>query len=180
MMWLLSGRRYPDVRCMDLSAASVEELNAELIQRTGSPESLDRLYTLPEWLEDDTLREMYEVLVARLRREIAHVPLSTVQNLLVERLVANYCILRYRENRTLGDAQGFQHAGVEKEFNTYWLAINKQFEDLLIKFKPDDKKALLDHIKDVLIPAFSNITDSQERVAVISAVARGLEGLETL
>jgi hypothetical protein len=132
---------------MDLSGVSVAELNSELIRRTGGEAALDRLFTLPEWIENTTLREAYEVIVARMRRESGRVPMNTIQQLLIERIAFNYIVLRVRETFPLGDDQGFAHAGVVKEFNTFWLSMTREFNDLLVKFRPAEKDAVMALVK---------------------------------
>jgi hypothetical protein len=148
---------------MDLSGATVAELSAELVARTASPESLDRAFTLPEWMTDENLREVYEVIVARMRREAAHIPMNTVQQLLIERIALNYIIMKFREGRPLGDEQGFQHAGVIKDWNTFWLASTREFADLMLKFRPSDKEAVLTQVRDVLTEVLGTIDDAALR-----------------
>jgi hypothetical protein len=94
-------------------------------------DDLDSIFTLPED-EDltDDLRTMYEVIIARLRREANHLPMSTIQTLLLERIARNYIVLRLKESRAPGQG-GFAHATAQKEFNTFWLSMTVEFNRLL-------------------------------------------------
>ena len=58
---------------------------------------LDGAFYLPEHIEDTNLRQLYEVLVSRMRREAATLPMNTVQQLLIERIAYNYIVMREKE-----------------------------------------------------------------------------------
>jgi hypothetical protein len=160
---------------MDLSGATVAELRAELMLKTAGPESLDKAFTLPDWLENDDLRQVYEVIVARMRREANHIPMNTVQQLLIERIALNYIVLKFRESRPLGDEQGFQHAGVIKEWNTFWLASTKEFTDLLVKFRPTDKEAILAQVRDCMGEVLGTIEDTEMRNDLVQRFVKTFE-----
>lgn len=132
---------------MDLSEASVSELNAELLRKTAPVESLDGLFTLPSFIEDTTLREAYEIIVARMRRECAHIAMNTIQQLLIERIAMNYIVLKYRESRPLGDDEGFTHAGVLKDWNTFWLKMTDEFNALMLKYRKSDADDIMALVK---------------------------------
>lgn len=144
---------------MDLSAATVEELNAELVRKTAGPEALDALFSLPEWVDKQDLRNAYETIVARMRRECAHVPMNTVQQLLVERVAFNYITLRHREHLPLGDPQGFGDARVLRDWNTYWLSCTQEFNGLLVKFKPSDREAIMTMVRGAVAEILATVED---------------------
>lgn len=135
---------------VDLSKATVEELNAELIRKTAGADALDGLFTLPVLIKDPVLRDSYEVIVARMRREASHIQMNTIQQLLMERIALNYIVLRYRESQPTGDEQGFTHAGVQKDFNTFWLTMTREFNELLARFRPSDKDAVMGMVKQAV------------------------------
>jgi len=148
---------------VDLTAATVEELNAELIRKTAGADALDGLFTLPDFITDTTLRTSYEIIVARMRREAGHITMNTIQQLLMERIAFNYIVLRYRESKP-GDAeQGFAHAGVMKDFNTFWLTMTKEFNDLLAKFKPSEKEAVMGLVKAAVEEILATLDDTEVR-----------------
>jgi hypothetical protein len=112
---------------------------------------LDRAFTLPDVIEDVELRELYEVLVARMRREAEHLPMNTVQQLLIERIAFNYIAMRWYEARRL-----FAHTTAQKEFNTFWLSMTREFNAQLRAQDDEARNALIKQIvgiiTDVLTP----------------------------
>lgn len=148
---------------MDLSKATVAELNAELIRKTAGADALDKLFTLPELIDDQVLRDSYEVIVARMRREAGHIQMNTIQQLLMERIALNYIVLRYRESKPVGAEQGFTHAGVQKDFNTFWLTMTREFNELLARFRPSDKDAVMGLVKQAVEEILATVEDGAIR-----------------
>ncbi len=163
---------------MDLSGASVAELSAELVKRTGGAEALDMFFTLPEWIDSFELRSGYEIIVARMRKEAEHVPLNTIQNLLIERVAFNYVALKYMEKTMVGEAGGFESTDVLKNWNTYWLKMTAEFNNLLVRFKPDDRKAVIGQVKDIIITVLNTIEDDTVRISVLTRLGRAFDALE--
>lgn len=164
---------------MDLTDATVAELSAELIRKTAGPEALDMFFTLPEWLDNVELRQGYEVIVARMRRECEHVPLNTIQNLLIERIALNYVVLKHKESYRPGEEGGFDHMTVVKDWNTFWLKTTAEFNDLLVKFKPDDRKAVLGEVKSIIISVLNSVEDVTLRSDLIGRLARAFDQMES-
>jgi hypothetical protein len=142
---------------MDLSGATIEELNSELSRRISGVEALDGFFQLPVWVKKPELREGYEAIVARMRRECSHVPMNTVQQLLIERIAFNYIILKYREGAKMGTEAGFASPDAIKDFNTFWLKMTAEFNNLLVKFKPSDKEAVMGQVKDIVVEILATI-----------------------
>lgn len=92
------------------------------------------MYSLPNIIREDPtcedLVELYEVIVARLRAEAASTRMNTIQELLLERIATNYVILRYRERVAAGEG-GFEHTTAAKDFNSFWLAMTREFNHVL-------------------------------------------------
>lgn len=160
---------------MDLSGATLEELNDALIQRTAGVDALDRLFRLPEFIENATLREMYEVVVARLRRESSHVAMNTVQQLLMERLAFNYIVLRAREALPLGDPQGFADARSLRDWNTYWLACTKEFNDLLARNRPAATNEMIQRVQAAVAEVLGTVEDGGLRNELIERFVHTFE-----
>lgn len=110
-----------------------------------SLDSLDIVFTLPESIDDDKLRMMYEIIVARLRREASHCDLNTVQQLLIERIAYNYVVLRWHELK-----QTFSHTTAQKEFNSFWLSMTQEFNKQLRSTDSDFRKQLLGQVAEVI------------------------------
>jgi hypothetical protein len=160
---------------VDLSAASVAELNAELVRKTAGPDALDSLFTLPDWITNQALREAYEVMVARMRHEAANVSMNTVQQLLMERLAFNYVVLRTREDLPLGDLQGFQDARSQRDFNTFWLSTTKEFNDLLAKNIQPNRDGVLLHVQRIVADVLGTIDDGALRNELIQRFVETFE-----
>lgn len=163
---------------MDLSGASVAELTAELVQRTSGIEALDMFFTVPDWMNNTELRRGYEVIVARMLREAEHCPMNTVQLLLIERIALNYVALKHLERAPVGDDGGFESTDVLKNWNTYWLKMTAEFNNLLVKFKPDDRKAVLDQVKDTILTVINSLDDTSVRADLLGKFVRAFENLE--
>ena len=114
---------------------------------------LDGIFELPDHISNENLRTAYEVIVARMRRESRHVPMTTVQQLLIERIAYNYVILRNNENE-----QAFAHTTAQKDFNSFWLSMTHEFNSLVRITDAEYRDTLLKHvgkvIRDALIEEF--------------------------
>jgi hypothetical protein len=111
---------------------------------------LDAAFTLPDVIEDQALRGLYEVLVARMRDEASHLPMSTVQQLLIERIAYNYIVLRWYEMR-----QMFAHTTAQKDFNTFWLSMTQEFNRQLRAQDDAARNALLKQIFAIISDTLS-------------------------
>ncbi len=135
--------------------------------------SLDAAFELPDVVTDPKLRGLYEVLVARMRDEAAHLPMTTIQQLLIERIAFNYIVLRAKERGELG---GFSHANIQKDYNTFWLQMTAEFNKLLGKSgEPLDnleKKALFKEMQQLIVKTIAEtVQDPRARQAVLTNLA---------
>lgn len=106
---------------------------------------LDSIFVLPDNIDDPELRMAYEIIVARMRKEAAHCAVSTVQQLLIERIAYNYIVLRWNEAR-----DSFAHTTAQKEFNSFWLSMTQEFNRTLRVTDQEYKSALLSQIAEVI------------------------------
>jgi len=134
----------------------------------------DSLYSLPEFVEEPELRELYEVIIARFRREILEgITLNTVQELLLERIAYNYVMLRWRErNMTASQARNASASTADKNANNFWLSMTQEFNRLTQKEQANQefKNQLLVTISQALGQAFEGLHPDvarpmQERIA---------------
>lgn len=138
-------------------------------------EDLDAAFTLPDNVEDPALRQLYEVLVARMRAEARHLPMNTVQQLLIERIAFNYIVLRAKENNQLG---GFAHSTVQKDYNTFWLSMTSEFNRLLGKVEPlsaADKKGFLREIQAIIVRTLDTVDDPKVRSGLFEKLAAAFQ-----
>jgi hypothetical protein len=137
-------------------------------------DDLDYAFELPSVVTDAKLRSLYEVLVHRMRQEARHLPMNTVQQLLIERIATNYIVLRSKER---GDLGGFAHAGVQKDYNTFWLAMTAEFNRLLAKSDAaGDRVGLLKEMHSIIVNTLTTtLPDPRQRSAVLEKMALAFE-----
>lgn len=141
-------------------------------------DALDTAFSLPENIEDPKLRELYEVLVSRMRKEAEGLAMNTVQQLLIERIAYNYIVMRSRE---AGDLGGFNTASVAKEFNSFWLSMTQEFNRLLSKpgaMAGHERKTLLHDIQSKILDTINrSVSDPKTRSDVLVNMAAALENI---
>lgn len=138
-------------------------------------EQLDGAFELPEDLVDDPkLVQLYEVIVARMREEAKHLPMNTVQQLLIERIAFNYIVLRSKERGELG---GFSSSSIQKDFNNFWLAMTQEFNRMLGKQDAGgvDRKALLRDVQEIITKTVSTVPDTKIRVDLLEKLATAFQ-----
>ncbi len=140
---------------------------------------LDDAFTLPDAVSDAKLRSLYEVLVVRMRKEARDLPMTTVQQLLIERIAYNYIVLRSRENGEMG---GFQSAAIQKDFNTFWLSMTQEFNRMLNKQETltgNERKNLLRAVQQTILKTVNaSVSDPQTRSALLVNMASAFEGIK--
>lgn len=142
-------------------------------------DDLDAAFTLPDVVEDERLRGLYEVLVHRMRKEAEPLPMNTVQQLLIERIAYNYIVMRSRESGELG---GFTSASVQKDFNTFWLSMTQEFNRMLAKTETlsgNERKSLLREIQQLILQTVNaSVSDPQTRGALLVNMAAAFENVK--
>lgn len=140
-----------------------------------SLDTLDGAFELPEEINDPKLRELYEVLVFRMRAEARHLPMNTVQQLLIERIAYNYIVLRSKERGALG---GFSNSNIQKDFNTFWLTMTQEFNRMLGKTDPmssTERKALMREMQEIIMSTVSAVNDPKIRSELLERMAAAFE-----
>ena len=139
-------------------------------------DDLDAAFELPEHVEDEKLRHLYEVLVHRMRDEAKNLPMNTVQQLLIERIAYNYIVLRAKERGELG---GFAHANVQKDFNAFWLSMTQEFNRMLgktVAMNGNERKAMLREIQQIIVNTVSaSVNDPKTRSDLLVNMAAAFE-----
>lgn len=134
---------------------------------------LDAAFELPDVVSDPKLRSLYEVLVHRMREEARHLPMNTVQQLLIERIAYNYIVLRSKERGELG---GFAHSTVQKDYNTFWLTMTAEFNKMLGKESGGtDRKALLKDVQEIIVKTVNGYPDPKVRGELLEKLAAAFE-----
>lgn len=138
-------------------------------------ESLDAAFELPDIVIDPKLRMLYEVLVHRMRKEAEHLPMSTVQMLLIERIAFNYVVLRSKERGELG---GFNNSSIQKDYNTFWLSMTSEFNRMLGKVEgigTADRKAVLKDVQQIIMGVLGTINDTRLRTELMEKMAAAFD-----
>lgn len=99
-----------------------------------NPPLPETAYRLPVFIPAE-LQILHGELLSRLRTEAEIIPhFTTIHELLIERIVFNYILLRFKEGGyTWTDANNVEHTGTfehernQKEFNTFWLTMTREF-----------------------------------------------------
>lgn len=121
-------------------------------------DAFDAAFQLPEVIVNDaSLRALHAEIVTRLRREAAGLPMSTVQNLILERLATLYVWIKYKE-RTGGFTDNQQ-----KEFNKDWLDLAREFNKLLMAHQDKLREAMLIELQSIVIEGSKLIKDDEDR-----------------
>jgi hypothetical protein len=137
---------------------------------------LDWAFTLPETVTADDLRQGYEVLVQRCRDESSHLPMSTLQQLRIERTLYQYIRIRQAERLEYGAPGGFASPGQEKDVNALWVQLSRDFDDILAKHKPTDREGVFAEVKAVILSTLRDaVTDAAERQRLVGRFADALE-----
>lgn len=134
-------------------------------------DELDVAFELSDAVTDPKMRHLYEVLVHRLREEARHLPMNTVQQLLIERIATNYIVLRSKERGELG---GFAHSNVQKDYNAFWLTMTSEFNRMLGKsdgISGADRKTLLKEIQSIIVKTLGAVPDPRVRSELLEKMA---------
>jgi hypothetical protein len=135
----------------------------------GPPaDGLDRAFRLPGFIQqDDELVALYKEIVARLRREASGMPMNTLQQLLIERQASFYVQIKYKENtETFSPNQ-------QKEFNSYWLDLNKEFARQLAQSEDKLRQAMIEQIASMTQDVVALIPDDELRRLIRRKLSEG-------
>ncbi len=134
--------------------------------------SLDAIFDLPETLfSDPKLRQVYEVLIHRMKDEAKGCPSESSQILLMERAATTYVTLKQWEKD--GKFSPSQH----KTYSEFFLSLMGEFNRSLKKKTPEQTRIeVLNEVKDIIVGTVGKIKDPKLR-EVLSA--KFLEAFET-
>lgn len=147
--------------------------------RGHEADELDLAFQLPANITDPDLRTLYLILIKRMKRESAHLPMNTVQILLIERIAYNYIVMRSKEAATTTEEGAFTHATQQKEFNTFWLQMTQEFNKQLrttdAEFRAQVMKTMASAVVGVLREIDDPILQAKLRIRLADAIEK--EGL---
>ncbi len=137
--------------------------------------SLDAAYTLPDWVTDQGLRGLYDILLERLRREARGLPMTTAQTLLIERIAFYYIVMKSKERFAVGSGEGFSNASQQKDFTTFWLSMTKEFNAVVARASKSDRDSVMTEVKDIILKASKVIKDKSVRDEFLTALSDEIE-----
>jgi hypothetical protein len=123
-------------------------------------DGLARAFRLPEHIQQDAeLVALYDEMVERLRREALGLSMTTMQQLLIERLATKYVIIRYNENT------GWQGLSItaEKDMNAQWSDLLKEWNRMLQAGQEKMRDALLGQFEKISQGAVDMVHDKETR-----------------
>lgn len=119
------------------------------------------------------LRTTYEVVVDRLRRE-AGGRLTTIDLLLLERIAFNYVAMRAKE-AAAGTERGFAHATAQKDYNTFWLDLVKEFNKQTKQTDSEFRESLVAQVGRIVRDVINECPDADLRAKLRGMVSDKLE-----
>lgn len=116
------------------------------------------IFRLPSEVEgDERLTAVYQEVVNQLREEAADIPMTTVQNLLIERIASLFVIIKvHDENGTWLPRQ-------QREYNALWLSMSAEFNKLLLASQEVRYAATMDKIRTAVIAAANRLPEPEMR-----------------
>lgn len=141
--------------------------------------TLDAAFTLPDHIDDIRMRELYEILISRMREEAKDLPMNTVQQLLIERIAYNYIVMREKERGLLG---GFATTNSQRDFNSFWLSMTQEFNRMLTKTEVmtgQERKALLREVQQLILNTVNHaVTDPRTRSSLLTSMASAFDNVK--
>jgi hypothetical protein len=134
----------------------------------------DTMFELPQAIDDVDLRGLYEHVIHGLREDAAKQPtVTTLQELLIERIASNYIMLRFKERHN-----SFAHERNQREFYTYWLAMVRDYAQLA-KMMGIDENAVKTEMTTKIVTAINGALVGLEPSVAQTVRTKLAEALET-
>lgn len=135
---------------------------------------LDYAFELSDSVTDPKMRELYENLVQRMRVESRGVPMTGVQQLLIERIASNYIFMKIREQRSPAEG-GYATPAAHKDAVTFWLAMTEAFNKTLKQKLPEAvKKEIFEEVKTVIFESLEPMKDARAKQAIVDRFSAAL------
>lgn len=123
---------------------------------------LDDIFMLPEHLaQHPQISRWHDEQVRKLRADAAGVPMSSVQEMLLERIAFSYADMRYKEmtnpNRTARD---------RRDDNAAFMGMLDSFNRLLEKHNDKIVTDMLLQVQEIIKEAIEMVSDESEKIAL--------------
>lgn len=123
------------------------------------PQGIEQIFQVSQTIleEQPWLAEVYDDMIARLRKESFGIPMHTMQSMLIERIAATYVMIRYRE------VTGWLGASAEKDTNARWMDMVKEWNRLLAAGHEQLRTQLLEQVQEITLKGVEMIADKDTR-----------------
>jgi hypothetical protein len=123
---------------------------------------LDDFLALPKIISEDPtctdLVAMHYVLAMKLQSEIEHLPLTTLQLILLERTLTTYITIRYRERKVAGTEGGFD-LQASSQWQNFWLTCHRELNAQLRLQDRDYKMSYDAKVTAAIKKGLANVPD---------------------
>lgn len=127
----------------------------------GDLSSLDYAFEVSDDIKDQNLRMLYESIVHRMRTEAAHLPMNTMQQLVIERIARYYVLMLSWERSPQFNMRD------DTRYNEHWMKMAAQFNAMLMKATPAAQRdAFLERIALVISGVLQTIDDEAVKFEV--------------
>lgn len=117
---------------------------------------------------DEEYRELFSSIVERLRMESAGLPMTTVQELLLERIAFNYVMMKYKE-----DSNTYTRPNESKELQSFWLGMTAEFNKVMNAGHDKLRDKLLQDVERLVMDAIKAVKSPEDRKAIQQVLYEG-------
>lgn len=147
------------------------------VPATSEWTDLDELFSCPASITDPKLRELYEALFARVKRELDAVDLTTGQ-IIQASLMTGWTVKHMQTTRkAYGDKTGYQHPGQEKDAVIALESLLRDWNDAILKARAQRDRGRVgvpvEVLQQVLAHALSKLP-AEARAPIVSDIAASL------
>jgi hypothetical protein len=127
----------------------------------------DSLFTCPDSVTDEDLRDGYQAFYATARAECLGLDMSAAQVMRTSVMLNWFFKHQQTSRKGYGDEDGYVHPGQEKDAILAWEAIAKTWDDVRLKSKSREASGLPpEKIRDLVLAVLNEVPDGALRAAL--------------
>lgn len=155
----------PNTKAIAQTTASDKQARAAQLEAEarayGDLSSLDYAFELSDEITDPKLRMLYESIIHRMRTEAAHLPMNTMQQLVIERIARYYISLLAWERSPKFNMRE------DTRYTEYWMKMAAQFNSMLMRATPAAQRdAFLERIALVIAGVLKTVEDEDVKLEI--------------
>jgi hypothetical protein len=112
--------------------------------------------------ENEALRELYDEIVARMRREAEGIPMETNQLLLLAQIAADFVEMKYRD-----DTDTWPGANSRKDAKAQWISLMAEWRQVLKDNKEKISEGIVNDFIQITNAAVKKVRDDENRKEVV-------------